>query len=86
MIIIQKSSSLLGPNTFYDDLKNTMTEQAELNRKEFEHLEDDMRVQYEGFRAGMYVRIEVSSCVTTGGELLLSPSSCLDRWFSQSYE
>lgn len=48
-----------GPNTFYDDLKNTMTEQAELNRKEFEHLEDDMRVQYEGFRAGMYVRIEL---------------------------
>lgn len=36
-----------------------MNEQADLNRKEFDHLEDNIRVQYEGFRAGMYVRIEV---------------------------
>ena len=50
---------LIGANTFYDDLKNTMTEQADLNRKEFENMDDNVRVQYEGFRAGMYVRIEV---------------------------
>lgn len=49
-----------GQNTFYDDLKSTMNDQAELNRKEFENLEDDVRVQYEGFRAGMYVRIELT--------------------------
>ena len=36
-----------------------MTVQADLNRKEFENLDDDVRVQYEGFRAGMYVRMEV---------------------------
>ena len=51
--------SYLGPNTFYDDLKNTMSEQADLNRKEFDDMDDDMRVHYEGFRAGMYVRMEV---------------------------
>ena len=50
---------LTGANTFYDDLKNTMTEQADLNRKEFENMDDNVRVQYEGFSAGMYVRIEV---------------------------
>lgn len=37
-----------------------MNEQAERNRKEFEDMEDDVRVQYEGFRAGMYVRLEVN--------------------------
>jgi len=47
-----------GANTFYDDLKNTMSKQADLNRKEFDSMEDGVRVQYEGFRAGMYVRIE----------------------------
>merc|ERR1719505_126987 len=48
-----------GPDTYYDDLKNTMTEQAELNRSEFQDMEDDVRVQYEGFRAGLYVRMEI---------------------------
>ena len=36
-----------------------MDEQAALNRGEFEGMEDSMRVQYEGHRPGMYVRIEV---------------------------
>lgn len=30
-----------------------------MNREEFENLEDDLRVQFEGFRPGMYVRVEV---------------------------
>ena len=33
--------------------------QGELNKQEFENLEDDIRVQYEGFRAGLYVHLEV---------------------------
>ena len=37
-----------------------MTEQAQLNQAEFEDMDDHVRVQYEGFRPGMYVRVEVS--------------------------
>ena len=33
----------------------------QLNQKEFEDMEDDVRVQYEGYRPGMYVRIEIKS-------------------------
>ncbi|KAM3859880.1 LOW QUALITY PROTEIN: ribosome biogenesis protein BMS1 homolog [Diretmus argenteus] len=33
----------------------------ELNRAEFEDLDDETRVQYEGFRPGMYVRLEIPS-------------------------
>lgn len=29
-----------------------------MNRNEFEGLDEETRVQYEGFRAGMYVRLE----------------------------
>uniref|UniRef100_A0A3B4AE10 Ribosome biogenesis protein BMS1/TSR1 C-terminal domain-containing protein n=1 Tax=Periophthalmus magnuspinnatus TaxID=409849 RepID=A0A3B4AE10_9GOBI len=38
-----------------------MQKQAELNRAEFETMDDETRVQYEGFRPGMYVRLEISS-------------------------
>ncbi len=31
-----------------------------MNRTEFEGLDDSLRVQYEGFRPGMYVRLEIS--------------------------
>ncbi|KAM4636632.1 ribosome biogenesis protein BMS1 homolog [Discoglossus pictus] len=47
--------------TYFDDLKGEMQKQAELNRAEFEDQEDDVRVQYEGFRPGMYLRIEIES-------------------------
>lgn len=33
----------------------------QLNRAEFENMDDDARVQYEGFRPGMYIRVEISS-------------------------
>lgn len=48
-----------GEATYFDDLKEEMQKQAELNRAEFEDVDDETRVQYEGFRAGMYVRVEI---------------------------
>ncbi|XP_056153219.1 ribosome biogenesis protein BMS1 homolog [Lampris incognitus] len=50
-----------GDKPYFDDLKEEMQKQAELNRAEFEDVDDDTRVQYEGFRPGMYVRVEVPS-------------------------
>uniref|UniRef100_A0A3P8X9H7 Bms1-type G domain-containing protein n=1 Tax=Esox lucius TaxID=8010 RepID=A0A3P8X9H7_ESOLU len=47
--------------TYFDDLKEVMQKQAELNRAEFEDVDDEMRIQYEGFRPGMYVRLEIPS-------------------------
>ncbi|XP_043109930.1 ribosome biogenesis protein BMS1 homolog [Puntigrus tetrazona] len=48
-----------GDATYFDDLKEEMQKQAELNRQEFEDMDDEVRVQYEGFRPGMYVRVEI---------------------------
>nr|XP_015832125.2 ribosome biogenesis protein BMS1 homolog [Nothobranchius furzeri] len=50
-----------GDATYFDDLKEEMQKQAELNRAEFEEMDDETRVQYEGFRPGMYVRVEILS-------------------------
>lgn len=33
----------------------------QLNRAEFENMDDDLRVQFEGFRPGMYIRVEISA-------------------------
>lgn len=30
-----------------------------MNRSVFEDMDDELRVQYEGFRPGMYVRVEI---------------------------
>ncbi|CAL9699611.1 unnamed protein product [Knipowitschia caucasica] len=49
-----------GEATYFDNLKEEMQKQAELNRAEFEAMDDESRVQYEGFRPGMYVRLEIS--------------------------
>ncbi|XP_056627798.1 ribosome biogenesis protein BMS1 homolog [Triplophysa dalaica] len=48
-----------GDATYFDDLKEELHKQAELNRQEFEDVDDVLRVQYEGFRPGMYVRVEI---------------------------
>ncbi|XP_073684283.1 ribosome biogenesis protein BMS1 homolog [Garra rufa] len=48
-----------GDATYFDDLKEEMNKQAELNRQEFVDMDDEARVQYEGFRAGMYIRVEI---------------------------
>uniref|UniRef100_A0A667ZBR4 BMS1 ribosome biogenesis factor n=1 Tax=Myripristis murdjan TaxID=586833 RepID=A0A667ZBR4_9TELE len=50
-----------GEATYFDDLKEEMQKQADLNRAEFEDADDETRVQYEGFRPGMYVRLEIPS-------------------------
>ncbi|KAG7492448.1 hypothetical protein MATL_G00014590 [Megalops atlanticus] len=42
-----------GDATYFDDLKEEMQKQAELNRAEFEDVDDETRVQYEGFRPGI---------------------------------
>ena len=46
--------------TYYDELKEELDQQAKLNKSEFEDLDDEIRVQYEGFRPGMYVRMEIA--------------------------
>ncbi|CAB1334314.1 unnamed protein product [Coregonus sp. 'balchen'] len=43
-----------GDATYFDDLKEEMQKQAE-------DVDDETRVQYEGFRPGMYVRLEIPS-------------------------
>jgi len=46
--------------TFYDDLKKEVDDQSNLNKTEFGDMDDSLRVQYEGYRPGMYVRMEIS--------------------------
>ena len=48
-----------GGGSYYDDLKREVSEQAETNRKEFQGLREEVRVQYEGVESGCYVRMEV---------------------------
>ncbi|XP_021107272.1 ribosome biogenesis protein BMS1 homolog isoform X2 [Heterocephalus glaber] len=50
-----------GESTYFDDLKGEMQKQAQLNRAEFKDQDDEARVQYEGLRPGMYVRIEIEN-------------------------
>ena len=47
--------------TYYDELRLEVEKQANLNKSEFEGLDDDIRVQLEGYRPGMYVRVEVET-------------------------
>ncbi|XP_067828879.1 LOW QUALITY PROTEIN: ribosome biogenesis protein BMS1 homolog [Heptranchias perlo] len=50
-----------GEGSYFHDLKDEMQKQAQLNRAEFDDQDDETRVQYEGFRPGMYVRVEVEN-------------------------
>lgn len=46
-------------------MKSLMSEQAERNRKEFESLNPEQRLTYEGAQPGTYVRLEIKvrTCV-----------------------
>ena len=46
-------------NNYLNHLEHLAEQQTSLNRLEFEKMEDRVRVEYEGFRSGMYVRIEI---------------------------
>lgn len=48
---------ITGDHSYFEELKAAANRQSEINRKEFENLDDNLRVQIEGFRAGMYVRL-----------------------------
>ncbi|KAF8895142.1 hypothetical protein BD779DRAFT_1608832 [Infundibulicybe gibba] len=49
------------PNTsFYDTKKDEMAQQLALNRAEFQGVDPESRAMVEGFRPGVYVRIELS--------------------------
>ena len=66
-----------------------------MNRKEFENMEDDLRIQYEGFRPGMYVRVEVDQVpcelvtnfdptypIIVGGLLAIEENiGCVQVWY-----
>lgn len=47
--------------TYYDELKQEVDKQAQLNKSEFEGMDDNVRVQLEGYRPGMYVRVEIET-------------------------
>ncbi|XP_020289704.1 ribosome biogenesis protein BMS1 homolog [Pseudomyrmex gracilis] len=47
--------------TYYDELRAEVEKQAGINKTEFEGLDDDVRVQLEGYRPGMYVRVEIEA-------------------------
>ncbi|XP_014279016.1 ribosome biogenesis protein BMS1 homolog [Halyomorpha halys] len=48
-------------DNYFDELKSEANKQAQLNRTMFEGIDDSVRVEIEGFRAGMYVRMEIKN-------------------------
>lgn len=46
-----------GDHSYYEQLKEAAMKQSLMNRNEFQHLDTESRVQIEGYRAGMYVRV-----------------------------
>jgi len=53
----EKNFRITGDHDFYENLKSDAQKQSELNKKEFENIEKDVRIQIEGFRPGLYVRM-----------------------------
>ena len=50
-----------GGASYLDDLKKEVSEQEQRNRAEFEGMDEQTRLQYEGVRPGYYVRVELKS-------------------------
>ena len=48
-------------DAYYESLNQQASKQTELNRLEFEKMDDATRIEYEGFKCGMYVRVEIKS-------------------------
>lgn len=44
--------------TFYETQKEKLQQQSTMNRQVFEGLDEDVRLQVEGYRSGLYVRME----------------------------
>ncbi len=55
-----KSKDDVNESAYYDYLDKMASEQSNLNKLEFEKMDDKLRVEYEGYRPGMYVRIEIN--------------------------
>lgn len=52
---------ITGDHSFYEDLKAEAQKQSELNKSEFAQLDNELRIQIEGYRAGLYVRLGFKS-------------------------
>ncbi|XP_071445723.1 ribosome biogenesis protein BMS1 homolog [Hetaerina americana] len=50
-----------GDKSFYEELKQEADMQSKINRSAFEDLDDSERVKLEGYRPGMYLRVEMDS-------------------------
>ncbi|EDW41840.1 GM25680 [Drosophila sechellia] len=53
----EDNGRITGDHSFYDDLKAEAQRQSELNKSEFAHLDNEFRIQIEGYRPGLYVRL-----------------------------
>ncbi|XP_022213666.2 ribosome biogenesis protein BMS1 homolog [Drosophila obscura] len=53
----EDTGRITGDHSFYEDLKAEAQKQSELNKSEFAHLDNEFRIQIEGYRPGMYVRL-----------------------------
>lgn len=58
-----KEDEEVNPNKkdYFDELKESIDKQAIMNKTEFANENPELRAQYEGFRIGTYVRIEINN-------------------------
>ncbi len=54
-----KDKNGVSHDAHYEHLSAQADRQGELNRLEFEKMDDSTRIDYEGFKCGMYVRVEI---------------------------
>lgn len=48
---------IVGDEAYYEKLKAEVEKQSEMNRKEFAELDENVRLEIEGYRSGLYVRM-----------------------------